>query len=190
FNITAFPPIDLVPEPLRGRTFVIVRGCFSGARSGEAGKELVDEWRSWREPLMDMWTTMPFARSAEISMDPVDPVPASSSGRWLERLDRSVLDAMLDAVVGDGGPSPMLFAEVRHGGGAVQRTNPDVSFAARDGERLLELVGWSPGRGSLTTSTPAWSAPGSGSTPSWRRCPASSTSSRGMSASSCPPGRS
>jgi len=147
FNITAFPPIDLVPEPLRGRTFVIVRGCFSGARSGEAGKELVDEWRSWREPLMDMWTTMPFARSAEISMDPVDPVPASSSGRWLERLDRSVLDAMLDAVVGSGGPSPMLFAEVRHGGGAVQRPNPDVSFAARDGERLLELVGLVTGPG-------------------------------------------
>src|SRR5690606_41048000 len=54
---------------------------------------------------------------------------------------------MLDAVVGDGSPSPMLFAEVRHGGGAVQRTNPDVRFAARDGERLLELVGLVTGPG-------------------------------------------
>src|SRR5690606_38198638 len=148
FNITAFPPIDLVPGPLRGRTFVIVRGCFSGARSGEAGKELVDEWRSWREPLMDMWTTMPFARSAEISMDPVDPVPASSSGRWLTDLDSTVIDAMLDAMVGDDGPSPMLFAETRHGGGAARRENPAVSYGARDGRRLLELVGMITGPGS------------------------------------------
>src|SRR5690606_4781834 len=53
---------------------------------------------------------------------------------------RSVLEAMLDAVVGDA-PSPMLFAEIRHAGGAVQTANPNVSFDARAGEWLLELVG-------------------------------------------------
>lgn len=35
FNITAFPPLDLVPEPLRGNTFVIVRGCYAGAAGDE-----------------------------------------------------------------------------------------------------------------------------------------------------------
>ena len=141
FNITAFPPLDLVPEPLRGNTFVIVRGCYSGAPGDETGAHLVDPWRTWRAPLMDTWATIPFARSAEISMDPVDPLPAASSGRWLSSIDAAALDAMREAVVGGTGPSPMLFAEIRHGGGATHRANPAISFGARDGQFLLELVG-------------------------------------------------
>lgn len=141
FNITAFPPLDIVPEPLRGNTFVIVRGCFAGAPGDETGQQLVDQWRSWRGPLMDTWATIPFARSAEIAMDPVDPVPTASSGRWLTALDGTVLEAMLDAVVGGDSPSPMLFAETRHGGGATHRENSAVSFGVRDGQRMLELVG-------------------------------------------------
>lgn len=90
---------------------------------------------------MDTWATIPFARSAEISMDPVDPLPAASSGRWLGRIDETVLDAMVEAVCGGTSPSPVLFAEARHAGGAIRRRNPEVSFAARDGERMLELVG-------------------------------------------------
>ena len=139
FNITAFPPLDVVPEPVRGQTFAIVRGCHVG--EAEIGAELIDTWREWREPLMDAWGSMPFARSAEISNDPVDPVPAASSGRWLKSLDGAVFEAMLDAVVGGDGPSPMLFAEARHAGGAVRRNNPAVSFAARSAEHTLELVG-------------------------------------------------
>lgn len=141
FNITVFPPLDLIPEPLRGNSFVIVRGCYAGQLDEQTGVRLVDEWRAWRTPLMDTWATIPFARSAEIAMDPVDPVPAASSGRWIAGLDDTVLDAMLEAVVGGDGPSPMMFAETRHGGGATHRENPAVSFGVRDGQRMLELVG-------------------------------------------------
>lgn len=143
FNITAYPPLEMVPEPLRGKTFVIVRGCYAGAPTdgNDAAIRLVDQWRNWRQPLMDTWGTIPFARSAEISMDPVDPIPGAASARWIANLDGSVLEAMLDTVAGGDGPSPILFAEIRHGGGAIRRDNPAVSFAARDGERLLEMVG-------------------------------------------------
>lgn len=141
FNITAFPPLDIVPEPLRGKTFVIVRGCYAGAPGDMTGPRMLDQWRTWRSPLMDTWGTIPFARSAEIAMDPVDPVPAASSGRWLTVLDDRVLDAMLDAVIGGDVASPMLFAETRHGGGATHRENPGVCFGVRDGHRMLELVG-------------------------------------------------
>ncbi|WP_159621353.1 FAD-binding oxidoreductase [Ruania rhizosphaerae] len=139
FNITAFPPLEMVPEPLRGQTFAIVRGCFAGEM--EAGRELVDQWRSWRTPLMDTWAPMPFSQVAQISMDPVDPVPAASSGRWLATLGPQVPEVMLEAIAG---PSPMLFAEVRHAGGAIRRDNPAVSFAARDARYCLELVGMIP----------------------------------------------
>lgn len=141
FNITAFPPLDLVPEPLRGKIFVIVRGCVDSANPEENGKNLIDEWRNWREPVMDTWATIPFTRSAEISMDPVDPLPGATSGRWLQAADQRVLDAMLAAVVGGAGPSPMLMAELRHGGGAVNRPNAEVSYAAREGNWLFEMVG-------------------------------------------------
>lgn len=147
FNITAFPPLDIVPEPLRGNAFVIVRGCYAGSAAGESGRRLVDRWRTWREPLMDRWTTIPFARCAEISMDPVDPIPAASSGRWLSQLGVPTLQAMLEAVVGGDGPSPMLFAECRHAGGATASDNPQVSFAGRGGGRMLELVGLITGPG-------------------------------------------
>ncbi|GAA1187363.1 FAD-binding oxidoreductase [Nesterenkonia xinjiangensis] len=143
FNITAFPALDIVPPPLQGQTFVIVRGCWAGApgSDADAGPRQLDTWRAWKPPLMDTWTSIPFARAAEISMDPVDPLPAASSGRWLSRLDRIVLDAMVEAVCGGEGPSPILFAEARHAGGAIRRDNPEVSFGARDGDRMLELVG-------------------------------------------------
>lgn len=141
FAIAAFPPLDIIPEPMRGKAFVIIRGCYLGEADDQAGEALVDEWRSWKPPLMDTWATLPFVRSAEISMDPVEPVPAATSGRWLNRLDRRVLEAMLEAVVGGDGPSTMLAAETRHAGGAVQRQNPQVSYEGRDAERMLDLVG-------------------------------------------------
>ncbi|WP_187774135.1 FAD-binding oxidoreductase [Lolliginicoccus suaedae] len=139
FNITAFPPLDIVPEPLRGKAFAIVRGCFSGDL-GE-GQALIDEWRAWCAPAMDMFGPMPFARCAEISQDPVDPVPAASNGKWLSGIDEAVLDAMLGAVTGGPGPSPMLFAELRHGGGAISEPNSTVSYSGRDGAYSLEMVG-------------------------------------------------
>lgn len=138
FNITAFPPLDVVPAPLRAKTFVIVRGCQVGEPAEAAAQ--IDRWRQWRTPLIDTWGAMPFARSAEISQDPVDPVPAASSGRWLATLDDQVLDAMLAGFPDDGPPS-LLFAETRHAGGAISRPNPHVSFAARDAAHSLEMVG-------------------------------------------------
>ncbi|WP_166350751.1 FAD-binding oxidoreductase [Phytoactinopolyspora limicola] len=139
FNITAFPPLDIVPEPLRGQTFAIFRGCHSGDLA--EGKAMVDEWRRWRSPLLDTFGVLPFARCAEISQDPVDPLPAATSGRWLHEAGTNVGEAMIDAVVGDQPPSPVLFAELRHAGGAISTPNPHVSFDARTGAYVLELVG-------------------------------------------------
>ena len=140
FNITAFPPIEAVPEPLRGRVFAIVRGCYSG-NDLSTGDALVAEWRNWQAPVIDMWGPMPFSRSAEISQDPVDPIPANASGRWLSALDDTVLDVMLDTVLGEPHPSPVLLVEARHVGGTMRESNEAVSFSARDGEYCLEIIG-------------------------------------------------
>ncbi|MGM0385094.1 MAG: FAD-binding oxidoreductase, partial [Actinomycetota bacterium] len=137
FNITAFPPLEIVPEPIRGKAFAIVRGCHVDPA---AGARLVDEWRAWRAPALDMFGVLPFSRAGEISQDPVDPLPAATNGRWLARLGAGVGGAMRDAVLGGEGPSPVLFAETRQAGGAAARPNPAVSFEARDGQYALEMV--------------------------------------------------
>jgi hypothetical protein len=60
FNVTAFPPLEIVPEPIRGKAFAILRGCHVDAA---AGQRLVDEWRAWRAPALDMFGFLPFARA-------------------------------------------------------------------------------------------------------------------------------
>lgn len=137
FGIMAFPPLEMVPEPIRGKSFAIVRGCHVDL---EAGARLVDDWRTWRSPALDMFGVLPFGRAGEISQDPEDPLPGATNGRWLARLSDGVGEAMREAVLGGEGPSPVLFAEARQAGGAAARPNPAVSFEARDGQYALEMV--------------------------------------------------
>ena len=140
-----FPPLETVPEPLRGQSFVLVRGCWSGTDLGQ-GQELVDRWRAWREPAMDMFGPLPFAAADAISMDPTDPMPAMVSTEWLDTLPDGALDVVLEATYPEPGRQPtLLFAEIRHAGGAVRRKAVDAANdLGRSGEFLLELVGVPP----------------------------------------------
>lgn len=135
--IMAFPDLDMVPPSLRGREFTIVRGCYCGDPA--AGAALVDRVRAWRAPVADLFGPMPFREMAMISQDPVDPLPAASSGRCLADADDSTVAAMVEFVRSGG-----LFAELRHSGGAVRRPNPAVSFAARDAEFACTAVAVTP----------------------------------------------
>lgn len=138
FTIMNFPPIDDVPAPLRGRSFAMVRGCHCGDM--KEATSLVDEWREWKEPALDMFGAMPFSEVAAISQDPVDPVPAMSSGRWFTDLDDSVGDAILEAALPQADPSPVIIAETRHAGGAISRPVDDTAYTARGADRLLQVV--------------------------------------------------
>lgn len=112
FLLCAFPDLEAVPPPLRGRSFAIVRGCHCGDE--EDGQGLVDRWRAWRTPELDTFRTLPFRAMETISNDPIDPIPALSSGRWLSDADRTTLSAMHDLLESGG-----MFAEIRHAGGAT-----------------------------------------------------------------------
>lgn len=136
-----FPPLDIVPEPLRGRSFVIVRGCWSGDL--EAGKTLVDEWRTWRAPVLDMFGPMPFAMSDAISQDPVDPMPAMVTTESIDELSDELIGIIVQsAVAAPGNQPPLAFVEIRHAGGAVRaRSAAAANDRVRDAEFVLELVG-------------------------------------------------
>jgi FAD/FMN-containing dehydrogenase len=51
------PPIPHIPEPLRGGSFVSVRGCYCG-EPAEAGEELLRPWRDFGEPVVDTFRVM------------------------------------------------------------------------------------------------------------------------------------
>lgn len=138
-----FPPLPHLPEFLRGQSFVLVRGCYSGAL--DEGEELLRYWREWRQPLLDDFKAIPFSEAATISNDPVDPMPGFTSGVWLRELDDAAIASIVRTTLGEGGPPPFIFAEVRHAGGAIGRVAADSAvYGNRDAELLLLLVGVAP----------------------------------------------
>ncbi len=145
-SLINFPAEEGMPAEISGKPFILVRGAFDGPT--EEGERLLSYWRDWRRPELDMFGPLPFDRIAEVSDDPLEPIPNEGTGLWLRSLsDRSIAD--LAAAVFTGEPEPLLvMAEMRHiGGGAVARGSAvPAAFGNRDALILLELVGVTPTR--------------------------------------------
>ena len=125
-RIIQFPPLELVPEPLRGKSFVIVEAYFLG--SAAEGAELLKPLRVLG-PVMDTVGMVPPVGLSEMHMDPPDPVPYYGEHLVLGDLPTSVIDDVVDAA-GPGSGSSLVSVEIRHTGGALART--DESHGARD----------------------------------------------------------
>jgi len=133
-----FPPIPEMPEMIRGQSFAIVRGCYCGPDA--EGEQYLRHWREWQSPVIDDFKTIPFSQAAVISNDPVDPLPGFQTGVWL----RELTDEAIETIVHDR-PHTLMFAEVRHAGGAIQRVPTESAvFGNRQAELLLWLVGLAP----------------------------------------------
>jgi len=138
-----FPQIPMIPEFLRGQSFVMVRGCYCGPV--EKGEALLKPWRDWRSPSIDEFKVMPFSQVAAISNDPVDPIPALSTGAWLRELSDDVIDVLARFGLPGNDPCPLIFTEIRHAGGAVARGDPQAgAYGNRDSALLLQMVGMTP----------------------------------------------
>jgi FAD/FMN-containing dehydrogenase len=135
FNV---PPIPEIPEPLRGQSFVMVRGAYTGDLN--VGKALVDSWRAWRAPAIDMFGVMPFSQVAMISQDPPDPVGAHIASELFPGLSDEVIDAVEQYGLASSG-SPITIIEFRHLGGAIRRASPELNaIGIRGAEFVCEFV--------------------------------------------------
>jgi hypothetical protein len=135
-----FPPFEDVPEPLRGQSFALVRGCHSGDLDDAV--EMLQFWREWNRPAIDMWNEMPFAQADMISNDPVDPMPVVFSGAWLHSVDDATIESLIAATLPAGGPPTLVFAEIRHAAGAIADGDGTGSaYGNRDAQYLFSALG-------------------------------------------------
>jgi FAD/FMN-containing dehydrogenase len=127
-----------VPEFLRGKSVVMVRGCYAGDTA--AGEKLLKHWRTWQAPLADLWGEIPFTRMGEISADPVDPMPSNHTGAWMNNLSDAAIDTLIHYAFPAGVPPPLIMVEARHFGGAVARVLPETNAFSHRNAAFLQFA--------------------------------------------------
>jgi FAD/FMN-containing dehydrogenase len=120
------PPLEEIPEPVRGRSFVMVEAAWIGDEAN--GSEQLAALRELG-PEMDTFAMIPPTGLSALHMDPPEPVPGAGDGMLLGDLPAAAIDAMVDTT-GPGTDSPLVTMEVRHLRGAAGRSDP--AHGARD----------------------------------------------------------
>ena len=117
-QLLRFPPLDEIPEPLRGGAFVSIDVTYLGP---------ADDALALLEPCLELpacWSntlgTVPLAELGGIAAEPVDPMPVTEMSGLLRDLDDAAIDRLL-TVVGAGSTAPLTIVQVRHLGGALAR---------------------------------------------------------------------
>lgn len=137
--IARFPPIDRIPEPLRGRRLLALRFAFPGAL--DEGARLAAPLRSIAPIYIDGLGELAAADIARIHNDPPGPVPSWARGALLERIDQDFATTLLGHV-GAGTDAPFVAAEVRHLGNATTRDVPGGSaVGGRSAAFTMSLIG-------------------------------------------------
>jgi FAD/FMN-containing dehydrogenase len=134
-----FPPLPQIPEFLRGKSVVMVRGAYAGP--AQAGADRIQPWLNWQTPIANTWHEMPFAEVETISNDPKDPTASYSAAVWL----RDLTDEAIETIVRYAVATPLVFAEIRHAGGAIARVAGDANaYSNRDSQLVMQMVGITP----------------------------------------------
>ncbi|MDG4795721.1 FAD-binding oxidoreductase [Micromonospora sp. WMMD1082] len=129
------PPVEAVPEPLRGQLVVHVRIAHLG--SAEEGARLVAPLREAGTVLLDSVVELPYTAVASIHNDPVDPLPVCERSTLLRDLTPAALDRIV-GLAGEGSEVPVTVVEIRHLAGALRRA-PQVPNAVANREAAFLL---------------------------------------------------
>jgi hypothetical protein len=111
------PSIPDIPEPLRGRSFVVVEVCHLGDHG--PADELLAPLRALG-PVSETLQSTAMPALSHMHMDPEQPVPGVGDGLMLATLPSEALNALID-VAGAGAQIPLGNVEVRHLQGEVGR---------------------------------------------------------------------
>jgi len=119
-----FPPIDAVPEPMRGKNFAALRFAYPG-EIGE-GRRLAAPLRALAPVFIDSLGELPIDEVGLIHNDPEGPSPAWSNGTLLSHANADLASAVL-AAAGPNTRVPFVAAELRHLGSALATDVPEES---------------------------------------------------------------
>jgi len=138
-RILHFPPLEDIPAPLRGQSFVVVEMAYLGDEA--SASELLAPLRALG-PAMDTFATVTPADLLQLHMDPPQPVPGVGDGALLDVVPGEAIDAL---VAVSGPDTPLLSVELRHLGGAVGRApEGHGALATLDGDFAFFAVGIAP----------------------------------------------
>jgi len=116
FRIMQFPPIEEVPEPLRGRSIVMIDGAVQGDPA------VIEPLRALA-PEIDTFGMIPAPALVRLHQDPEQPMPFMGDTALIESLPAAAIAALL-AVAGPGSGSALEGVELRQVGGALRRATP------------------------------------------------------------------
>ncbi len=121
------PPIPDIPEPFRGRSFVLVEAAYIGTEADAA--ELL---RPLRElgPEMDTVTVMQPPGLGALHMDPPQPVPATGDGGLLASLPAEAVDGLVE-IAGPASGTPLLPSSFAIWAASWPSLRPSTARSAR-----------------------------------------------------------
>ena len=91
------PPLPIMPEALRGKSVIIIRGCYCGEDLKEGEKLFSAVREELGTPMMDTVGAMPTSSMDAIAKDPVDPMGVLQYSGMLEDLSPEVIENICEA---------------------------------------------------------------------------------------------
>jgi FAD/FMN-containing dehydrogenase len=135
------PALPDIPEPMRGRSFVVVEVIHLGAP--EQADQLLAPLRALG-PTLDTIQRIATPALSHMHMDPEHPVPCTGDGMLLQTLPPEAIDKIIQTA-GAASSSPLVSLEVRQLAGELGRAHPqNGALAAVDAEYALYAVGIAP----------------------------------------------
>lgn len=135
-----FPPLPMVPEPLRGRAFAAIEVAIQD--DPDAAAALIAPLRAL-EPVMDSVRPMPPTELGTVHGDPEEPAPARGGSITIAALDEAAVDAFVAACLAPSAEA-LLSIEIRHLGGALRAARDGGAVSTVDAEGIMFAIGFVP----------------------------------------------
>ncbi|MCU1570216.1 MAG: FAD-binding protein [Naasia sp.] len=137
--LVRFPPIEEVPEALRGKFVLHLRYAFVG--DDEEGERLLGPLRAAAPTFLDLVGEMPTSDIGSIHNDADQPGPAWDRGMQLEDIDQDFVTEFL-ARAGARADVPFIAIEIRHiGGAASEEQHGGTAVGGRQAPFTLVMIG-------------------------------------------------
>ena len=134
FRIMQLPPLPEIPQPIRGRSIVLIDGAVQGDPA------VLEPLRALA-PEIDTFATVPAPALVRLHQDPEEPMPYVGDTALIEELPTEAISALL-SMAGPKSGSPLAVVELRQLGGALARREPGHgAVGGIDAQYVLFLCG-------------------------------------------------